>query len=114
MIFDFIFSSFLLFKFLIIFKLTQKSIAKECAEHSCFYGFGTTHADSEDLEKDINQILSLGLHGVKLHPDFQKFNADSPEAFKIYELMGEELPLLIHCGDARYDFSALPPPPVHS
>ncbi|SEH76488.1 hypothetical protein SAMN02910265_02564 [Ruminococcus flavefaciens] len=81
-------------------------IAKECAEHSCFYGFGTTHADSEDLEKDINQILSLGLHGVKLHPDFQKFNADSPEAFKIYELMEGRLPLLIHCGDNRYDYSA--------
>lgn len=81
-------------------------IAKECAEHSCFYGFGTTHPDSDDLEADIKQIKELGLHGVKLHPDFQKFNADSPEAFKIYELMGEELPLLIHCGDARYDFSA--------
>ena len=81
-------------------------IAEECAQHSCFYGFGTTHPDSEDLEGDIEQILSLGLHGVKLHPDFQKFNADSPEAFKIYELIEGKLPLLIHCGDARYDYSA--------
>ena len=54
----------------------------------------------------IEQIKELGLHGVKLHPDFQRFNADSPEAFRIYELMEGELPLLIHCGDARYDFSA--------
>lgn len=80
-------------------------IAEECKKHSCFYGFGTTHADSENVAGDIEQIKKLGLHGVKLHPDFQKFNADSPEAFKIYEAMEGELPLLIHCGDNRYDFS---------
>ena len=50
-------------------------------------------------------FLLLGCR-LKLHPDFQKFNADSPEAFKIYELMEGRLPLLIHCGDARYDYSA--------
>ncbi|MCQ2469488.1 MAG: amidohydrolase family protein [Ruminococcus sp.] len=82
-------------------------IAKECELHPEFYGFGTTHADSEDLEADINQIVELGLHGVKLHPDFQEFNADSPKAFGIYELMqAAKLPLLIHCGDNRYDYSA--------
>lgn len=81
-------------------------IASECKIHKEYYGLGTTHADSTDIEGDIEQILSLGLHGVKLHPDFQKFNADSPEAFKIYEQMEGRLPLMIHCGDNRYDFSA--------
>ncbi|WP_303837527.1 amidohydrolase family protein [Ruminococcus flavefaciens] len=81
-------------------------IAKKCDQHECFYGFGTTHADSENIEADIEQIKRFGLHGVKLHPDFQKFNADSPEAFKIYEQIEGQLPLLIHCGDARYDYSA--------
>ena len=84
----------------------NKFIAEECRRHPEFYGFGTTHPDSEDLEGDIRQIEELGLHGVKLHPDFQKFDADSPEAFKIYELIEGRLPLLIHCGDNRYDFSA--------
>lgn len=81
-------------------------IAAECAAHSEFIGFGTTHPDSEDLDADIAEIKRLGLKGVKLHPDFQKFNADSPEAFRIYERIEGELPLLIHCGDHRYDFSA--------
>lgn len=81
-------------------------IATECAVHPEYFGFGTTHPDSDDLAGDIAQIKELGLHGVKLHPDFQRFNADSPEAFKIYELMEGELPLMIHCGDNRYDFSA--------
>ena len=81
-------------------------IAAECAAKPEFYGFGTTHAGSEDIAADAEQIISLGLHGVKLHPDFQKFDADSPEAYKIYEVIEGRLPLLIHCGDNRYDFSA--------
>ncbi|MBR4627938.1 MAG: amidohydrolase family protein [Ruminococcus sp.] len=81
-------------------------IAGECARNPEFYGFGTTHADSEDVRADVEQIVSLGLHGIKLHPDFQKFNADSPEAYKIYEAIEGRLPVLIHCGDNRYDFSA--------
>ena len=81
-------------------------IAAECDRHPEFYGFGTTHPDSDDIAADVEQIKSLGLHGVKLHPDFQEFNADSPEAFKIYEAIEGQLPLLIHCGDNRYDYSA--------
>ncbi|MBR2283044.1 MAG: amidohydrolase [Ruminococcus sp.] len=81
-------------------------IAKECELDTRLFGLGTTHAGSEDLEGDIGQIISLGLHGVKLHPDFQKFDADSPEAFRIYELIEGRLPLMIHCGDPRYDYSA--------
>ena len=80
-------------------------ISGECTLHPEFYGFGTTHADSDDVAADVEQILALGLHGVKLHPDFQKFNADSPEAYKIYEAIEGVLPVLIHCGDNRYDFS---------
>ncbi len=84
----------------------NRFIAEECVKNPCFFGFGTTHPLSENIEADIEQIKSLGLHGVKLHPDFQEFNADSPEAFRIYEIIEGELPLLIHCGDPRYDWSA--------
>jgi predicted TIM-barrel fold metal-dependent hydrolase len=84
----------------------NRFIANECSLHPEFYGFGTTHPDSEDLAADIDMIEELGLHGVKLHPDFQKFNADSPDAFRIYEQIEGRLPLLIHCGDNRYDYSA--------
>lgn len=81
-------------------------IGRECEKHSEFFGFGTTHPLSEDIEGDIAQIKRLGLHGVKLHPDFQEFDADSPEAFRIYDIIQGDLPLLIHCGDPRYDWSA--------
>ncbi len=84
----------------------NKFIAGECKKNPCFFGFGTTHPHSENIENDVEQIKSLGLHGVKLHPDFQEFDADSPEAFRIYEIIEGVLPLLIHCGDHRYDWSA--------
>ncbi len=84
----------------------NRFIVEECAKNPCFFGFGTTHPLSENIETDIEQVKSFGLHGIKLHPDFQEFNADSPEAFRIYEIIEGELPLLIHCGDPRYDWSA--------
>ncbi len=87
-------------------RVINSFIAEECGKHPQFFGFGTTHPQSDDIEGDIAQIKELGLHGVKLHPDFQEFDADSPEAFKIYEIIEGELPLLIHCGDPRYDYSA--------
>lgn len=80
-------------------------IAQECGKYDCFFGLGAAHPLSEDIEGDIEQIRALGLKGVKLHPDFQTFNADSPEAFRIYEIIEGSMPLLIHCGDERYEYS---------
>jgi len=49
----------------------------------------------------------LGLHGVKLHPDFQKFHIDDPMAFPIYEAaQALGLPILFHTGDRRYEYSS--------
>ena len=36
-------------------------------------GFGTLHPDMTDCEEEIERIISLGLRGIKLHPDFQGF-----------------------------------------
>ena len=35
-------------------------------------GLGTLHPDSDNIEADIEQILALGLKGVKMHPDIQR------------------------------------------
>lgn len=69
-------------------------------------GLGTLHPDSEDLAGDVSHIISLGLHGVKLHPDIQQFKIDDYRCLKIYELCEREgLPILMHTGDSRYDYS---------
>lgn len=68
-------------------------------------GLGTLHPDSEDIAGDIEHLVALGLHGVKLHPDIQKFKIDDYRCLKIYELCEGKLPILMHTGDYRYDFS---------
>ena len=71
-----------------------------------FIGLGAMHPDSETLEEDLRELVSLGLNGVKIHPDFQRFEADSEKACRLYELCEERgLPVLIHTGDSRYDYS---------
>ncbi len=59
-----------------------------------------------DPEDEIERIIALGLKGIKLHPDFQGFNADDPKMDKIYSLIENRLPVLIHCGDAILDNSS--------
>ena len=68
-------------------------------------GLGTLHPDSEDIEADVNEVLKLGLKGVKLHPDIQNFKVDDYRMLKIYELCEGRLPILMHTGDNRYDNS---------
>lgn len=69
-------------------------------------GLGTMHPESDDLRRDLKHIKDLGLHGVKLHADIQKFRIDDPRCFKIYELCEKEnMPILMHTGDHRFDYS---------
>lgn len=82
-------------------------IAKTVADgNGVFTGLGTLHPASDDIERDVCEILSLGLKGVKLHPDIQGFKIDDYRCLKIYELCEKaELPILMHTGDSRYDNS---------
>ncbi len=71
-----------------------------------FTGLGAAHPDSPDQDAVIAQIKALGLHGIKIHPDIQGFAIDDPRMMRVYELCeGEGLPILMHTGDHRYDFS---------
>ncbi len=80
-------------------------IAGECAANPGFIGFMTLHQDMEDPLAEIERAQALGLEGVKLHPDTQRVDMDDPRLMRIYEAIEGRLPLLMHCGDYRYDFS---------
>ena len=69
------------------------------------YGLMTLHPDYENIDAEVDRCVAMGLRGVKLHPDFQKFNIDDPKAFGIYEAIQGRLPLLVHTGDFRYEWS---------
>ena len=84
----------------------NKFIAAAVAESGGrFTGLGTLHPDSEDMAADVDEIIALGLKGVKIHPDIQKIQLDDPRMLKMYELCEGKLPMLIHTGDNRYDNS---------
>ena len=70
-----------------------------------FTGLGTLHPGSTNLEEEVLEIISLGLKGVKLHPDIQRVAIDDDSMHKIYELCENRLPILMHTGDHRFDFS---------
>lgn len=70
-----------------------------------FTGLGALHPDSEDMAADINEIIALGLKGIKLHPDIQKVAIDDRRMHQIYELSEGRVPILMHTGDYRFDFS---------
>ena len=68
-------------------------------------GFGTLHPDSPDIAADIDYAVSLGLKGIKIHPDMQLFALNEPRALKMFEALEGRLPVLIHTGDKRYPYS---------
>lgn len=69
------------------------------------YGFGSIHPGYAKIEDELQRLRSLGLKGLKLHPDFQHFFVDAPEMDPIYGAIEGVMPVLIHAGDRETDFS---------
>lgn len=70
-----------------------------------FLGFITLHPYMDDIEKELDMALENGMYGVKIHPDFQRFDIDDPKAVDMYKMIGDKLPILIHMGDEHKTFS---------
>lgn len=71
-----------------------------------FTAMGTIHPDLPDAAREIRAARSMGLQGIKLHPDFQKIYIDEPAMKRLYADWDENMPLMIHIGDRRTDFSS--------
>lgn len=83
----------------------NKFISEVQSQYKSFIGFGSLHPGLEDPELEVEKIISLGLHGVKLHPEFQNFSLDDAEMMPIYKAIEGRLPLLVHVGDENRDSS---------
>ena len=81
-------------------------ISSLCRQNGRFYGFGTLHPDFPDIEQELARFASLGLRGLKIHPEFQQFYIDDPKMDRIYRAVGGSMPILIHMGDETLDYSA--------
>ena len=80
-------------------------VAENASEHPGFIGFATMHQEFEDMEAEVERCIALGLKGFKLHPDSQGVNADDPRLMRLYEIIEGRLPVMLHCGDYRWDNS---------
>lgn len=73
------------------------SVTKEYPEK--ILSLGSVHPGYEDWEPELERIVSLGLPGIKLHPDYQEFMIDSPALFPLYEKCAElGLFIVFHAG----------------
>lgn len=87
-------------------EVVNNFIAAQCAIYPEFYGYGTMHIDYPDPRAELERMLALGLRGVKLHPDMQRFAMDDPGMWDFYAALEErKIPILFHCGDYRYNWS---------
>lgn len=81
-------------------------IAEECRLHPEFTGLCAMHPNFENYEEELDRALSLGLKGVKFHPDFQKFLIDDEKVFPLYRAIAKRgMPILVHAGDRRFSYT---------
>lgn len=81
-------------------------IATHTKKYNKAIGFGTIHHEHGDISGEIKRMQAIGLKGIKLHPDFQRFDIDSPLMYPIYEAAQGKLPVLFHVGDEVSDSSS--------
>ncbi len=69
--------------------------------------FGSVHPDAPDVMEELERIHSLGLKGIKLHPEYQHFDVDEPRMLPIYRKIASlGLITVLHAGQ---DIAFMPP-----
>ena len=69
------------------------------AQHDRLISFGGIHPDCEDIEQKLDAIVSLGLKGIKLHPDYQGVFIDDERYVRILQAaVDHDLLISIHAG----------------
>lgn len=77
------------------------------------YSFGSVFPFAENALEELHRIRELGLHGMKLHPDYQDFLAGDEAVLPLYaeaEQMG--LPVSFHTGRDPYSPDLVHCPPA--
>ncbi len=81
-------------------------IAKTVSESDGFFtGLGAMHQDYPDIGSEVERMISMGLKGVKMHLEMQKCAVDDPRLLGLYEACADRIPVYLHTGDRRYDYS---------
>ncbi len=68
-------------------------------QHDGIISCGTVHPAADDALDELGRIQSLGLHGIKFHPDYQDFFVDDKSVYPIYEVISQlGFPVVFHAG----------------
>ena len=61
--------------------------------------FGGIYPHTDDYKRDIDYVVSLGLKGLKFHPEYQDFTVDDTRMLKVYDYaLSRGLILMFHAG----------------
>jgi len=75
-----------------------------------FSPLGSIHPDSENKEAELDRLLSAGIRGVKLHPDYVRVELSDPRYDEILSLLSERgMFTVVHTG-----FDPVSPDKVHA
>ncbi|MGB9620731.1 MAG: amidohydrolase family protein, partial [Armatimonadota bacterium] len=66
--------------------------------------FGAIHPDYDDVQSEIERIISLGLPGIKIQGNWQGVCVDDPKMTPIYEATEGRLIVLFHSGEELAPF----------
>ncbi len=90
----------------------QRSVNDFIISQSCeeIIPFGSVFPDASDALEELERISSLGVKGIKLHPEYQQFFVDDEKMKPIYKKASElGLIIIFHAGE---DFGY--PAPYHA
>ncbi len=74
-------------------------INERCGETHVFY-FGAIHPDCQNYKQIIDDIVSMDLRAIKLHPDYQSTFFDDEKYVRIIDYAAEKgLGILVHAGE---------------
>jgi len=69
------------------------------SENDRLLSFGGIHPDNDDIDEKLDKIVSLGLKGIKLHPDYQGVFIDDERYIRIIQgALDRGLCIVIHAG----------------
>ena len=84
----------------------DRYIWSEAVKEPRFLPCGTLHAGYENYRTELAWMRSHGIHGIKLHPEFQHFALDDERLFPMFEEMErQDMFLIAHMGDPRVNVS---------
>lgn len=58
--------------------------------------FGSIHPDCDNWKEEIDNVVSLGLKGLKFHAEYQDFTLDEPRMIRIYDYAFSKGLIIIH------------------